>query len=114
MVKNALTRNFNYGLDQRSPLVADMERVEKHAVDGTVSVVYKAVNYAEIQRSHGSAQDWSLNSLKKAGINPAFGIRTGFGTRIEAFGQLAGFESEADIILQDSSVNSSVEPSKTE
>lgn len=111
-MKNALSRNFNYDLDQRSPVVADYERSEKVADDGSIFVVYEKVDYSSIQASHGDARDWSLDSLFKAGINPqSFAIHTGFNTRLEGVNILNEFASQIDAVL---ALVPKVEPSNEE
>lgn len=100
LMKNALSRNFNYDLDQRSPVVVDYQRTEKVAEDGSTSVVFEKVDYPSIQASHGDARDWSLDSMFKAGVNPqSFAIHTGFNTRLEGVNILNEFASQIDAAL---------------
>lgn len=112
MLKNALTRNFNYGLEQRSSVVPDYCRVIKRDSDGKESICFQQVDYASYQKSLGSAEDWSLNSLQKAGINPNFAIHTGFGTRLEGLSELARLNAIGEKLLEEAAVP--VESPKTE
>ena len=100
-MKNALTRLFNYDLNQASPVKEDVARVVKYDEDGNEYIVYEKVDYKKLQESLGSVNMWSLESLVKAGIDPAFPIHTGNPTRLEGQDALDAYIAEADAIFAD-------------
>ena len=102
MLKNALTRLFNYELNQASPVRDDSVRVEKVDSDGLRYVVYEKFDYPKYQASLGSIIDWSLNNLLKAGISPDFPIHTGFNTRMEGIDTVASVAVDVDNYLNES------------
>lgn len=99
MLKNALTRLFNYELNQASPVIDDYVQVEKNDSDGVRYVVYEKFDYPKFQSSNGTVIDWSLQSLLKAGISPNFSIHTGNNTRMEGFSSILDASAVADSIL---------------
>lgn len=99
MVLNALSRHFNYELNQASPVRDDFVQVQRRDEDGDILTVYEKFDYSKHQSSLGSLNDWSLNSLLRAGINPSFSIHTGVNTRLEGAASVAGFAAEAESIL---------------
>lgn len=94
---------FNYDLDQSSPVVDDYMRKVNYDEDGNEFITFEKVDYPKLQKSLGSAKDWSLEALLKAGIDPKFGIHTGNPTRIEGLGELDAFTVAADTILNETS-----------
>lgn len=104
MHKNALTRNFNYDLDQRSPVQVEKERVVKRTQDGQEIVSFETPDLFSHIKSHGNVRDWSLDALRKAGIDPSFPINTSLTTRLE------GVETMGDFI---SAIEASIEADKT-
>lgn len=105
MLKNVLTRLFNYELKQASPVREDFVQVEKRDEDGNIFTVYEKFDYPRFQASLGLVKDWSLNALLRAGVNPSFTISTGFNTRLEAADQFADISAAADAILADNVSN---------
>ena len=101
MVKNALTRLFDYELKQASPVRDDLVQVEKRDEDGNVFTVYEKFDYPKHQASLGSVSDWSLNSLLRAGVNPNFSIHTGLPTRIEGASVVASAAAQVESILNE-------------
>lgn len=101
MLKNALTRLFNYELNQASPVRQDYIRTEKIDEDGNIFTVYEKFDNAKHQASLGTVSDWSLSNLLKAGINPNFPIRTGLNTRIEGASVVASAAASAEVLLND-------------
>lgn len=101
MKKSALSRLFNYELDQCSPVKDDLMRKVNFDEDGNEFITYSKVDYPKLQTSLGSVTDWSLDALLKAGINPDFPIHTGIGTRIEGIETIAQAEAVADSLLAD-------------
>lgn len=101
MFKNALSRHFNYELNQASPVQDDFVQVEKRDEDGNVFTVYEKFDYPRHQASLGTAKDWQLAALLRAGVNPRFNIHTGMNTRLEAAGQVGQFAEQVDKILSE-------------
>lgn len=74
------------GASQCSPVQKDYQRVVNYDDEGNEFITYVEVDYPALQESHGTVEMWSLDALMKAGINPDFGIHTGFNTRLEGVG----------------------------
>ena len=74
-----------YDKDARvqSRVCPDFERIVNVDEDGVEKISWQLVDYRKIQDSLGVFDNWSLRSLVDAGIDPRFGIRTGFNTRLE-------------------------------
>lgn len=68
---------------------------------GNISVRYYDIDCAAIIKDHGSVEDWSLDNLLKAGVDPSFPIHTSPNARIDSFGELSTFEDIADALLGD-------------
>lgn len=101
MVKNVISRHFDYDCNQMSPVLTDYERKVSYDEEGNEFVSFLRTDYPSIQKRNGSVVVWSLNSLVKAGIDPAFGIRTGLNTRLEGVSAVDEFSSAADAILSE-------------
>lgn len=89
--------------DFQSRVCSDLERVVNYDEDGNEHITYERVDYPKIQDSLGSFVMWSLQSLMDAGIDPKFGICTGFNTRLE--GELAVSDASKRLISVVESVN---------
>lgn len=100
-IKSALTRLFNYQLNQCSPVKDDEVRKVNYDEDGNELITYVKFDYAKYQASLGHVNDWSLDALLKAGINPDFPIHTGNNTRLEGLDTIAQAEAIADSLLSD-------------
>lgn len=98
---SVLTKYFDSSVNQASPVQTDYERRVNYA-DGAEVVTFVVVDYPSIQASHGVVEDWSLNSLLSAGINPNFPIHTGLPTRIEGANTVLAASEVAEQILSDS------------
>ena len=103
---DALSRLFDYSLNQASPVQKDFAQVEKVDEDGNVFVSYEEVDYPKVQSSFGLVKNWSLDVLLKAGINPNFPIHTGNTTRLAAAASMADWTAAADSILSETSPKS--------
>lgn len=110
MVKNALTRNFNYDLDQRSPKMGELSRVEKRSDDGSIVVTYEPTDFDAVRASLGSVDDWSLNALRDAGVNPNFPIHTSAPTRMESVSTLHDLIARGEALLADLGAKPSEQP----
>ena len=100
---SALKAYFNYSLNQSSPIQTDLQRVVNYDELGNEFITWEPIDYSSLQASHGSASDWSLDSLIKAGIDPAFPIHTGNPTRLEGVGVINDAASIVDEILSENS-----------
>lgn len=118
MVKNTVTRNFNYALDQRSPVLSSLMRTVVRDKEGNEVVTYEQPDYLSICHSHGDVSMWSLNALQDAGVNPNFPIHTSSPSRLEGIESLQEFLSRGEALLAELSPEPSSEPtqepSKTE
>lgn len=92
---------FNSEVKQQSPVQEDVARKAQYDEDGNEFVVYEKVDYPKFQQSLGSVDNWSLNALLAAGINPDFPIHTGNGTRLEGLNSIAEFDAMANEILSE-------------
>lgn len=81
---SVLSKNFDYKSNQCSPTRVDYFPYKEVDEKGKEYTSYKEVDYSEVVKSHGTMEMWSLEALVKAGIDPNFGIRTGFATGLEA------------------------------
>lgn len=67
----------------QSRVCDDYQRTVNVDEKGDEHITFDKVDYKKIQDSLGDYQKWSLKSLVDAGVDPDFGIKTGFGTRLE-------------------------------
>lgn len=74
----------------QSRVCPDYQRTVNVDEKGDEHITFDKVDYPKIQESFGSFDNWSLRSLVAAGIDPDFGIRTGFGTRLEGVAAVEG------------------------
>ena len=81
---------FNPEIDQRSPIIEDLQREVDYDETGQEFIRFVPVDYSKLIKSNGSVQDWSLNALLKAGIDPNFPIHTGLNTRLEGVNTISG------------------------
>lgn len=71
-----------------SPVQVDLVRSVSYDEDGNELISFVKTDYPSVQASHGNVMDWSLDALMKAGVNPDFGIKTGFVTRLAGLTEL--------------------------
>lgn len=95
VIKNLFDRSKVYA----SSVKEDLQRVVNYDSDGVEYVTYEPVDYKKIIDSHGSVSDWSLDTLLKAGIDPAFPIHTGLSTRLDGVSVINELSAQADSIL---------------
>lgn len=96
---------FSKDIDQCSPVQVDYERVVNYDADGNEIITWEEVDYPAIQNANGIVQDWSLNALLSAGINPNFPIHTGNNTRLEGIDVVNQAAAMADSILAEDTNN---------
>lgn len=93
---NALATLFDSGVNQCSPVQRDLRRKVDYDENGNEVVSFVEVDYPSFQASLGRIDDWSLESLLKAGVSPQFPIHTYFSTRLEAEQCINGLISQLD------------------
>lgn len=96
---SVLKKYFNHELNQSSPVQKDYRRVSKVDENGCEHITFVEVDYPALQKSFGFADDWSLQNLVKAGINPDFQIATTFSTRLDAQNYLNGLSQAIDTLF---------------
>lgn len=79
-----------------SPVQPDYNRVVNLDDEQNEFITFEQVDYPKIQSKHGKWNDWSLTSLLKAGIDPAFAIHTGMNTRLEGVGVIEGISADVE------------------
>lgn len=87
----------------QSPICDDYERVIEVDENGDEHIVFRKVDYPKIQESLGSCDKWSLRSLVAAGVDPDFGIRTGFGTGLQVASAVDVLASEITSVVESES-----------
>lgn len=97
---------FDKSVNQASRVCGDLVRVVNYDEKGNEFVTWEKFDYPTFQQSNGSALDWSLDSLLKAGINPDFGIRTGFNSRLDGLGQLESATAKMNELLDSMNLES--------
>lgn len=77
-----------------SPVIGDLQLVKNYDEDGAEMISFIPVDYSKLVLSNGLVEDWNLNNLLSAGINPDFPIHTGFNNRLEGIDQMnAGIDA---------------------
>lgn len=92
---------YDVKADCQSRVCPDFDRVVNVDENGDEHVVYQQVDYQKIQSSLGSFLQWSLKSLMSAGIDPNFGIKTGFNTRLDGFGSVESAIQRVTAIVEE-------------
>ena len=82
---SVISKYFNKDLNQSSPVQIDLARVVNLDDEGNEFITWEEVDYSKIQASLGTGDQWSLNALLAAGIDPSFPIHTGNPTRLDGF-----------------------------
>lgn len=80
---SVLSHLYDKGVNCYSPVMEETQMVIKCDKKGNEIIVWEPVDCSKIIASNGTADMWSLNSLLAAGINPNFGVKTGYNTRLE-------------------------------
>lgn len=89
----------------QSRVCPDYQRTVNVDEKGDEHITFDKVDYSKIQESLGSSDNWSLRSLIAAGIDPDFGIKTGFNTRLEGSGVVASAISKINEVVDVESKN---------
>ena len=96
---SVLSKYRNCDLNRCSPVQKSYDLV-RDFVDGREVKSFVETDFPKIIESHGSASDWSLDSLTKAGINPNFSIHTSApGARTDVAAQVEALSSSLDNLL---------------
>lgn len=88
--------DFNFEIDQFSPVFGDVERVCKFDEEGNERVSFKEVDYPSLVASRGTVEQYKLNNLLAANIDPNFKISTGQVSRVEGVEQLRTIQKDVD------------------
>lgn len=96
---------FDNTANQCSPVQDDYRRVVSHDEDGNEFITYEKVDLASFQESLGLVDNWSLETLLKAGIDPNFPIHTGFNTRLDGLDTLNSAVEALDSIMAEENNN---------
>ena len=96
-----LSTHFDYDVVLSSPVVDDFERLVKYDKDGNEFITFVKVDYPAVQARNGLSAVWTLNSLLKSGVDPAFPVHTGNPTRLEGVSIVQEFSEVADSILSE-------------
>ena len=109
-MKSVLCKYFNEGYNQNSPIIPEYQRVINVDENGNEYCSYVPLDLTAITRANGSASDWSLNNMIKAGVNPAdFNIHTGNVNRMEGLGDLSTIMGDLDVFLNEENKNNNKE-----
>ena len=98
---SVLKKYFDKSVNQESPVQVDLQRKVDYDADGNEFISWIPVDYPAIQQELGSVEMWSLNALTKAGIDPRFGIKTGFNTRLDGLDELDRMVSVIDSVFEE-------------
>lgn len=98
---SVLAAYFDPSVNQCSRVCEDLIRVVKHDEKGGEYVTWEPFDSDAYQKSLGPVDNWSLDSLLKAGIDPKFGIHTGYNTRLEGLNDIDAMAAVADSIIAD-------------
>lgn len=101
-------RHFDPTVNQSSRVTIDLVRVVHSDEKGKEYVTFEPFDSASYQKELGPVENWDLQALLKAGVDPRFVIHTNGTTRMDTEAQLNEFASVAD------SLNNEINNSKTE
>lgn len=100
-IKSVLEKYVNANARMQSPLIGDVQRVVNYDKNGNEIITYAPVDNSAIVKANGSANNWTLNSLLAAGVNPNFPIHTGVGTRLDGYADVANAAAEINALLDE-------------
>lgn len=99
-INNVQQKNYNPEVIQVSPVIPEFALVTKKDEDGADIMEWKETDTKQVLTELGTAQDWCLSALLKAGINPqSMSVHTGYNSRIEGIDDLSAFEAAAEAAL---------------
>lgn len=85
-----------------SPIVQDYRRVDSFDDLGKAYTAFIPCSGKDVTLELGSVDNWSLQKLVKAGIDPNTGIHTGYATRLDGLNDLASLSNMADTLTSKS------------
>lgn len=100
-IPNVLSKYFDPSVNQASPLVTDYVRTVHHDEKGGEYVTYDKFDSAAYQKELGPVENWSLDSLIKAGIDPRFGIHTTSPSRLEGAAVMNDFVEQSENLYKE-------------
>ena len=107
-MKGVLKTQFNYSINQFSPVVKELGFKIEYDEDGRELVTFPEIDLREVTKSLGTVEDWNLKNLLAAGVNPEnIRVSTSFPTRIECFDGVAEFIGALDSVNSDSNIDNS-------
>ena len=109
LISNVLVNQFDYSVNQCSPVADSYVRVVNRDEKGNEYITYVPFDSAAYQKSLGPVDNWSLANLVKAGIDPSFAIHTGNPTRLEGDAFVRDAEKVVESLIQDSPASENVE-----
>lgn len=100
-------RHFDPTVNQSSRVTIDLVRVVHTDEKGKEYVTFEPFDASSYQKELGPVENWDLQALIKAGVDPRFVIHTGGTTRMDSEAQLNEFVSQADSLLNEINSNKS-------
>lgn len=95
-IKSVLLNNLPK-CSQVSPVIPEYVPVKKIDEDGMEYYAFTLADNKSVIASLGTADQWSLNALLKAGINPqSMSIHTSYATRLEGVGDIQEIEQSVN------------------
>ena len=85
---------FNYDCDQLSPTTPTYEQVPVYEKTGDVHYEQKEQDLKSLIESNGSAFDWELESMLKAGVDVSMSIHTGSSDRLSTESQMQDLSNQ--------------------
>ena len=96
---------FDTEISPFSPVIGDVERKVSFDEDGKEIVSFPEVDYKKLQASRGTVDNWSLDEMLKAGVDPgSINIHTASSvSRFEVAGVIDQLEQDVDKLFDDKS-----------
>ncbi|QCS36012.1 hypothetical protein [Capybara microvirus Cap1_SP_87] len=90
-----------------SPIIPDQVMEKEYTEDGNVVQVWKVKsNYEDLIELHGDANNWSIDALMKAGIDPAStSINTGKNSRLDGYNDLGKFIDGFEVLTDEGDID---------
>ena len=99
---------FDTSVEPFSPVFGDVERKVSYDEEGKEIISFVPVDYEKLNAERGPVENWNLDALLKAGIDPSFPIHTGSAvSRFEGVNDINNAALEVEKLFAD-------ENSKTE
>lgn len=99
-LRNSQEVLFNDKVIQSSPVLPQFKMVDKYDENGVKITVAEPEDYKAYHAEIGKYQDWTLDALTKAGINPSsMHVSTGYNTRLEGINDIQAVEADLDAFI---------------